>query len=395
MKKLLIFLSIACASINVDAGTLNTVKGALIFRENVEGVGEVKIEFANCMANNLYTFKSVSIDGETLNATGSDNIGPFLIDSGWVGGNHVNNNVKSAKTVSVKVCVDGVEIDRTQTASYQDCKVVDIEVVNNLYLPGQEPSLFAVETMTYKVAGNSIEVIGEHEYKSETPIRIDRYYGMQSMFIDETEILTPGGAYSRWTPIAEVSRFTKESAPEFCTYVEHSEKGYQASYLMREGLGDHGMVSDSDWVFIGNSSAKSYHKIIGDRIVNAGDRTMWHGVYSWFINPIVDECGSASEKGVFAYKGWQNGEETEFRINADGSMSTITAGVGKCGTVDCKGPFARECNGGIVIDAEYTDACCYTMNGVPIHYGSGTFECPRNLYILNDGFGNVMKLLVR
>lgn len=317
-------LALATA-VAADAGTLTTIGDSLIFRENVDGVGEVKIEFANCMANELYTFRSVSIDGVTLNATGSDNIGPFLITSGWVGGNHTNNNVKSARTTSVKVMLDGKEINRAGVAIHKDCKVLDVVVENDLYIPGQEPTLFARETMSYRVAGNSIDVTGRHEFMNEIPVTVDRYYGMQSMFCDETEILTPGGAYPHWTSIAEVDRFDKASAPDFCTFVEHSDKGYQACYMTREGLGDRHMVSDSDWVFIGNSSSKCYHKIIGGVNVKAGDGTMWHGVYTWFTEPVADGCRDVSGSGTFVYKGWMDGRETEFRINPDGTMSATTS----------------------------------------------------------------------
>ncbi len=311
------------SAVAVDAATLTVDADALVFTENVDGVGVVRIEFANCMANNLYTFKSVSIDGAVLNLTDSDNIGPFLISSGWTGGNHVNHDAKSAKTVSVSVKVDGAEISREESGKYDNCRVVDIEVVNELYKPGAEPDIFATETMSYRVAGNSIDVTARHEYKTAVAERIDRYYGMQSMFIGETEILTPGGAYSRWTPVAEVNRFTKKSAPRFTTFVEHSDRGYQATYMTRDGLGDRHMVADDDWVFIGNSYSKSYHKLIGDRTVKAGDETLWHGVYTWFTRPVVDECGSAEDSGTFIYKGFLNGEETLFSLDSDGTVRTV------------------------------------------------------------------------
>lgn len=396
MKKTLVLSSLLLASaFAAGAATLNTVKGALIFKENVDGVGEVKIEFANCMANDLYTFKSVSINGVILNATSSDNIGPFLITSGWVGGNHTNNNVKSAKTSSVKVMLDGKEINRAGVASYKDCKVLDVVVVNDLYLPGQEPKLFAKETMTYRVAGNSIDVTGKHEYKNEIAQKIDRYYGMQSMFFDETEILTPGGAYSRWTPVTEVDRFSKASAPDFCTFIEHSPNGYQASYMTREGIGDRHMVPSSDWVFIGNSSTKCYHKTIGSQSVKAGDETMWHGVYSWFTEPLADECRNASDSGTFAYKGWLDGKETEFRINPDGTMSTTTAGVEGVETSGDKVPFAWAGSGEITVSPAAPGAVVYSAAGIALHRGSGTFSCAPGIYIITDGAGASLKLLVR
>lgn len=167
--------------------------------------------------------------------------------------------------------------------------------------------------------GNSIQVDMSHRFKNAVPYVVDRYYGMQSMMIDETELLTPHGKYSRWTPIGEVDEFTKADYPDFSLFIEHSKACYQAAYMTREGLGDRHMVEPGDIVFIGNSWSKCYHKLMGGAEVKDGDTARWKGVYTWFVKPELDTVGS---DGVFAYTGFYDGRRALFYTNPD-----VPAGV--------------------------------------------------------------------
>ena len=88
------------------------------------------------------------------------------------------------------------------------------------------------------------------------------YYGMQSMFDKETHTLTANGKYVDWTVQKDVSTFTKKEYPSFRRFIEKSANAYQSSYLFADGLGNHEEISDDDIIFIGNSSNKTYHKII-------------------------------------------------------------------------------------------------------------------------------------
>lgn len=302
-----------------DATVTTDGNGALSYSTSTPWSGEIKIDFANCMANNLFTFSNVSLDGTTVNHTDSDNIGPFgLASGGWIGGNHLNNNIRSARTEAVTVFADGNRVDLTKAASLP-CDVLTIKVFNTLLMPESETP-FAYETVTYTVKGNSVDVVAEHSFVCSEPIEINRYYGMQSMFIGENEILTPGGKYSSWTPTASVDRFDKVSAGHFDTFIEHSPAGYQAAWLDRSfGLGDRSMIDNDDWAFIGNSYSKSYHKTIGNRKVKNGDRTAWHGVYTWFKEPIADYTSETVPS--FAYAGSADGQPVVFFIDETGRTS--------------------------------------------------------------------------
>lgn len=307
------------AALWLPAATVITGGGQVSFAETEPLAGDIDIVFSPCMANRLFTFSSVTLDGKVVNRTESDNIGPFgLVGGGWSGGNHLNKDMRSARTTAVKVSADGRELDinRPDTTS---CRVLTVEVDNLLLMPADTVP-FANEHVRYTVCGNSIEVEADHKFLCPEPVTVDRYYGMQSMFIGETEILTPGGQYGSWTPVAEVDRFTKGTAPGFTLFVEHSPDGYQAAWLDPEtGLGDRHMVDDGDVVFIGNSWSKSYHKTIGGKAVKNGDSTRWHGVYSWFATPFADNCRKHS--GPFSYIGALGGKRVLFTAAADGTTT--------------------------------------------------------------------------
>ena len=285
------------------------LKGEMLAVSGDTGDGHaIVMEFSRCMANELYTFSRVTVDGAVVNRATSDNIGPFLIkNSGWTGGNHLmpDGVTHSAHTLSVTIAADGkiLECDTVMTA-----RSVVVTVVNRLLCPFDASSTFAIETMRYTVQGNSIQVDAEHQFQNPEPLVVERYYGMQSMMTDENAVLTPEGEYSQWTPVSKVDRFAKSAAKGFDTFIERSDKCYQAAYMCPEvGLGDRHAVKPDDVVFIGNSWSKCYHKLMGDVEVKKGDTARWKGVYSWFVVPVTDnEC-------EFAYRGYIDGKHTLFR----------------------------------------------------------------------------------
>ncbi len=370
--------------------------GMITYTETTEW-GDISIIFKKCMANNLYTFYSVKLNNQIVNtAEYSDNIGPFLVNGFWMGGNHNNTQTQkpTANTLFVSYSVDGEQISPRMTVTGS---VLTIDVENEiLYADGKK---FATEYMSYVVSGNSIEVYGEHVYEHPTPMVIDRYYGMQSMFNGETEILTPGGNSPLWQKLVVANsghevQFTKASAPEFCTFVEHSANGYQASYMVKEELGNRDWIdSDNDVVFIGNSWSKCYHKIIGGHTVKAGDRSSWHGIYSWFDEPVTDNCRNASDDNVFEYGAYINGEPVVMHLNSDGSMLE-TAGIDDI-TADIAPTFATAGDGLITISEDAPQACCFDIAGKIVHRGSGSFSCQKGVYIVNDMKGHAIKLIVK
>lgn len=288
----------------------------LLIQSQLEGQHTISYEFSRCMANHLYTFSRVLVDTTMVNEATSDNIGPFLIDgAGWTGGNHLlAGGLPSAYTDSVRIFVDGRRITNDFSGEAQ-CVTVCVD--NTLLNPSDSSQKFCTESVTYTICGNSIQVSATHHYLNRQPLTVARYYGMQSMMIGETEILTPGGEYSRWTPVDSVDRFTRKSAPRFHQFIEKSNTCYAAAFLTDAGLGDHHLISDDDVVFIGNSWSKSYHKLIGNSTIKGGEVTHWEGVYTWFLSPLV------SDPDYFSYIGYFNGKQAVFSHNKSNDHITI------------------------------------------------------------------------
>ena len=278
----------------------------LAIESRLEGCHSIRYEFSRCMANHIYTFSRVLVDSVVVNEATSDNIGPFLIEnSGWTGGNHLlPDGSPSARTDSISIHNERGE--RLGDGFRGDAECVTIRVVNTLLNPLEPDKKFCTETICYSVCGNSIQVCATHSYVNVNPLKISRYYGMQSMMVGETEILTPGGKYSRWTPVDSVDRFTRKSAPQFHQFIEKSDVCHAAAYMTGKGIGDRHLVAPDDFVFIGNSWSKSYHKLIGDATVKNGDKTQWEGIYTWFISPLY------SNPEYFSYLGCMNGRRAIF-----------------------------------------------------------------------------------
>lgn len=203
----------------------------LAIESRLEGCHSIRYEFSRCMANHIYTFSRVLVDSVVVNEATSDNIGPFLIEnSGWTGGNHLlPDGSPSARTDSISIHNERGE--RLGDGFRGDAKCVTIRVVNTLLNPLEPDKKFCTETVCYSVCSNSIQVCATHSYVNVNPLKISRYYGMQSMMVGETEILTPGGKYSRWTPVDSVDRFTRKSAPRFHQFIEKSDVCHAAAYM--------------------------------------------------------------------------------------------------------------------------------------------------------------------
>lgn len=392
MKRSVILIAIAAAALSAGAATITMTDGTVEYSAETPW-GKMETKFMKSMANQLYTFYNVRLDGTEVNTTSSsNNIGGFQVDGWWTGGNH-NDGTPNSYTTAVKVSVDGQTIDSDCTVTGD---VLTISVTNELYFA--DKIKFCDEHITYSVSGNSMEIRGEHRYTYPTPKSIWVYYPMQSVFIGETEILTPGGRCRTWTPLTVTSegnevQFTRASAPNFCTFVEHSPNGYQATYLMREGIGDRSWVKPSDWVFIGNSWGKCYHKCIGYHDVSDGDTSSWHGIYSWFREPITDNCRSTDQDLTFAYGAYIDGKPVTMKLGMSGAMSQ-TAGINEISS-DTDREFATGGTGCISVSESAPDARCYNPAGQLIHVGAGTFECAPGLYIVSDMRGNSLKLCVK
>lgn len=279
--------------------------------------------FRRCMFNELYTFYRVGITrnrnaGPTtrpgdepavvLNLAYSDNIGPFgVAGCGWAGGNHKyrERTARTAYNESYTIFADGQHIEG-DTALWADRVTVGAEnVILDPTRPyknaaGEEELRDALcrESVTYRIRRNNIEVTASHRFCNPIPVPVSIYYGMQSMFEGETHVLTSGGAYTDWTKVTNASTFTKQEHPLFRRYVEKNRQGYQSTYLLPDGLGDHALLGSADDVFIYAPYGKSYHKLIADKRLAEGDVIGWRGVYTWFETPIADDAELLCYEGV-------------------------------------------------------------------------------------------------
>lgn len=268
--------------------------------------------FKRCMFNELFTFYRVGTysnnsktptsapdrDPSTvLNLAYSDNIGPFNISGhGWCGGNHgyMDGDIPTAYNKDYQISLNGTALNKDTLALVKDIK---IRVINNILDPSKAlkkedtfilNELLCIETVDYSINRNSISVSTNHDFVNKDPVEISTYYGMQSMFEGETHTFTPNGRYKDWTGQASVSSFTKKEAPNFRRFIEKNTSFFQSTYLLNEGLGTHSEISDDDIIFIGNSSRKTYHKIIANKTVQKDNSFFWKGVYSWFRDPVID-----------------------------------------------------------------------------------------------------------
>lgn len=282
--------------------------------------------FKKCMFNELFTFYRVGTIANSmpvpttlpdtsptsvLNLAYSDNIGPFNITGyGWCGGNHpyLDEVTRTARNVDYHIYVDGKEIKEDMSALTKEIKIT---VTNEIMNPSKVDTsggttllndVLCIETVSYSVYRNNIQVSVSHEFQNESPVTVQMYYGMQSMFEKETHTLTAGGKYTNWTVQKEVSTFTKKEYPSFRRFVEKSVNAYQSSYLFADGLGNHEEIADDDIIFIGNSSNKTYHKIIANKEHKKGDVIYWSGVYTWFKSPVSNDDDLLCYEGIIDNK---------------------------------------------------------------------------------------------
>lgn len=319
-----IFLSwhlVACS--NGDSKMRVKITGEdLYISAKLDAETDILYWFKKCMFNELFTFYRVGTiansmpapttlpdtsPASVLNLAYSDNIGPFNITGyGWCGGNHpyLDEVTRTARNIGYHIYVDGKEIKEDMSALTKEIKIT---VTNEIMNPSKADTssgktllndVLCIETVSYSVYRNNIQVSVSHEFQNESPVTVQMYYGMQSMFEKETHTLTAGGKYTDWTVQKEVSTFTKKEYPSFRRFIEKSIHAYQSSYLFADGLGNHEEIADDDIIFIGNSSNKTYHKIIANKEHKKGDVIHWSGVYTWFKSPVSDDDGLLCYEGI-------------------------------------------------------------------------------------------------
>lgn len=296
----------------------------------LDGTTEYCYRFKKCLANDLFTFYLVgyrsvtrplpSVEGiinedgiTAINRANSDNIGPIsMYPGGYVGGNHLyNDTVKTAKTDTFTIFVDGEELSDNDS---HYCNTVSVRVVNTLYDPSVAPgegatiltTPLATETEEYKITENNIQVSVSIQFVNNAPGRISNYYGMQSMCVSETGVLTPNGALASAWSLPSSTSFTKGEYPKFNRFIEKKDtEYYQSTYLIPNKAGNHGQIEDTDPIFVRGSTAKDYHQIAIGGLV-AGRRIVWSGVYTFMRSVIADDAN------ILAYMGIVNGKKCLF-----------------------------------------------------------------------------------
>ena len=396
MKKLIIASLIVAASVlNTEAANVTSYHETISYTADTE-YGEIAIQFKKCMANNLFTFYNVKINNQVVNSTQySDNIGPFAAGGAWMGGNHLSSsNNQTARTLSYKATVDGKPLSGNNSA---DGDVLEIRVENELFYPDLNGQKFCTEIITYRVSGNSVEVMAQHEY--DYPLTVSLYYGAQSMF-PATELLLPGTKYKNWISLQGITKIDlmKSEKPNFSTFIERCTNGYQAVHKYNDGLGDGSCIADNGELYLfrnyGGATGKSYHVMMWNHNVKKGDVTKWHALYTWFDKPISDSFrrydGQAAK---FVYQAYVNGKPVEISLGIDGKL-TETAGIDDI-VVDSEPTFAYASDGRIVISDSTPLACVYDITGKLIHQGAGSCDCRPGLYIVSDMRGRTQKLLIK
>lgn len=328
IKYFILLLVLYCVPVTAQCANLHIIKkagGDIFISSKMDNETDILYWFKRCMFNDIFTFYRVgmlhnngvlpvsnpdTVPDTVLNLTVSDNIGPFDIESGgWCGGNHAytDGTSRTAATESVYILADGVEINNDTVAYACDIKIKVRNYILNPVSAEQDRGVTSFgdtlceEKVEYNVRRNNIQVEVSHRYMNKIPVTVTRYYGMQSVFCNEKEVLTPGGEYRDWTNIREVSRFKKHKYRDFRRFIEKSSYACQSAYLCNYGLGNHSEVPDDDVVFIGNSSGKCYHKLISGSKRKNGCTDLWKGVYTWFRKPLYDD------EHLYVYEGMLDG----------------------------------------------------------------------------------------
>ncbi len=322
IRRLLILLAVVAWVLPAPAAKVEySPRGVLSFSESTPW-GDMTAVFRYCLANELFTFSTVSLDGRRVN-TGdwSDNIGPFSVDGNWLGGNHIDGKGKrTAVTMDVEIRADEIPLDLDEDSTV-DCKILKINVTNLVGLA--DVGLFARERVAYTVAGNSIEVEVEHEYICNATVTVATYYGMQSMFDGEDKLLIPGTRLGCWIPVDNSVNLEiyKREAPDMHLFIESNGHAMQASYLMDEDLGTHELITDARNVFV-HAGGKSYHSLMRYNKVEPGTTSRWHGVYSWFREPVKDTFVPRETAPCVTYGAYIGGAPYLVTAYDDGRVTT-------------------------------------------------------------------------
>lgn len=324
--------------------------GKLIVAYNTGTGIEYIFVFEKCLANDLFTFnqcgyRSVTrtypvagVDGlVVLSSAYSDSIGPIATyGGGWQGGNHLKDDMKTARTDSYSILIDGRPIVSNSTGT---CDSIVISVQNTFFDAASTPidgvlvDVLCWEYETYSIEKNNIEVGVSLKFNNSSR-NIAAYYGMQSVFSNETHLLTPNGEKSSWYDVSSGAfNFSKEDFPHFNRFIEKNGNGALSVYLIPISLGKHEDIGDSDFIFK-RETAKDYHNLIASpNLSPSGNKCcQWKGTYTYMSGIEVDA------NNVVAYFGTIEGKDALFIATTGAYTGFIPVPSGKkVSVVECYG----------------------------------------------------------
>jgi hypothetical protein len=310
---------------------VKVVAGELYIGAKYNDEQDLLILFKKCMFNELMTFYSVGLacnrDTDVaknpdrpvdvmLNIAHSDNIGPVaIVDGGWIGGNHSYLEAGRFKTAICRAYEFYADGKRLKDGDEMYAEKIEVRVHNQLYDPlnpkldtdGAVVALTEVlieEQVNYSVEMGNIFVEVSHTYKNDRSRVIRRYYGMQSMFVDETHVTT--GHHGFESAIGDMSIGLSKVSYQG-RFVEYNQENntFQSSYLLPDvGLGNGAGVM-SGGVLYTRAYGKSYHHLLESYPMRSGSTVNWAGLYTWF-SPLYHS------RDGFVYQAYANGKRYLF-----------------------------------------------------------------------------------
>jgi len=287
---------------------VKVVAGELYIGAKYNNEQDLLILFKKCMFNELMTFYSVGLARNQdidvavnpdrsmdvkLNTAYSDNIGPVsIVDGGWIGGNHSYLEAGRLKTAICRAYEFYADGNRLKDGDEMYAKKIEVRVHNQLYDPltpklDKDGSVVALtdvlieEQVNYSIEMGNIFVQVSHTYKNDRSRMIRRYYGMQSMFADETHVMISHNGFESVLGGKSVELLEGSCLGRFVEY-NRENSTFQSSYLLPDvGLGDRTGVMNGNVLYT-RAYGKSYHHLQESYPMRSGNTVKWAGLYTWF-----------------------------------------------------------------------------------------------------------------
>ena len=214
---------------------------------------------------------------------------------------------KTAETIKVDVCADGIPVKNGETGL---AKEITIEVTTVIYDPFvlkaslikdiAKPKYQTIieEKILYTVVNGNIICDVTRYYKD--PVNIEAYGGFASMALNLNYAYFPCGANKKDTDSDLFGRLDsnigfnhecdKINYPDFNHFIRRDTdcKVFESVYLYDDYSGNHSEIPDDYsmyWVYnaVGAINKKIYHRIAYHQNYSTGDIQRFKCMYSWFV----------------------------------------------------------------------------------------------------------------